>query len=61
MRQILDRFRIQSDVRFRIDHLFREAGIVIAFPQRDVHLDVGQPLDVRMIADPAGTSADTGD
>jgi small-conductance mechanosensitive channel len=30
---------IRSDVRFRIDELFREAGIVIAFPQRDVHID----------------------
>lgn len=31
--------RIRSDVRFRIEALFREADIVIAFPQRDVHLD----------------------
>ncbi len=31
---------VQSDVRFTIDKLFREAGIVIAFPQRDVHLTV---------------------
>ncbi|XOV82712.1 MAG: mechanosensitive ion channel family protein [bacterium] len=30
---------IRSDVRFRIDELFAENGIVIAFPQRDVHLD----------------------
>ena len=35
-----DRSRIQSDVRYRIDELFAEAGIVIAFPQMDVHLDV---------------------
>lgn len=31
--------RLRSDVRFRIDELFRENGITIAFPQRDVHLD----------------------
>jgi small-conductance mechanosensitive channel len=31
--------RIRSDLRFRIDDLFAEAGITIAFPQRDVHLD----------------------
>jgi small-conductance mechanosensitive channel len=31
--------RIKSDIRFRIDELFNEAGIVIAFPQQDVHLD----------------------
>jgi small-conductance mechanosensitive channel len=30
---------IRSDLRFRIDALFREHGVVIAFPQRDVHLD----------------------
>ena len=29
----------RSEIRFRIDELFREAGIVIAFPQRDVHID----------------------
>ncbi len=31
--------KIRSDIRFRIDELFAAAGIVIAFPQRDVHLD----------------------
>ena len=30
---------IRSDIRFRIDELFTENDIVIAFPQRDVHLD----------------------
>lgn len=30
---------VRSDIRFEIERLFREAGIVIAFPQRDVHLD----------------------
>ena len=29
---------IQSDIRFRIDELFREHGVTIPFPQRDVHL-----------------------
>ncbi len=27
---------------------FEEAGIVIAFPQRDVHLDTSKPLDIRV-------------
>lgn len=52
--QILDRLRIQSDVRFKTDQLFRDARITVAFPQRDVHLDMEQPLDVRMVADPQG-------
>jgi small-conductance mechanosensitive channel len=42
--------QIRSDVRFRIDELFRENGIVIAFPQRDVHLDGVSPLEVRLVA-----------
>jgi small-conductance mechanosensitive channel len=44
-----DRRRIESDVRFRIDEVFREAEIVIAFPQRDVHLDTLKPLDIRVL------------
>ena len=30
---------VRSDIRFRIVELFEENDIVIAFPQRDVHLD----------------------
>lgn len=36
--------QIRSDVRFRIDELFRENGITIAFPQRDVHFYSDKPL-----------------
>jgi len=39
---------IRSDIRFKIEELFRENGIVVAFPQRDVHLDVTGPVEVRM-------------
>jgi len=31
--------RLRSEIRFRVDELFRENNIVIAFPQRDVHVD----------------------
>lgn len=41
--------RIRSALRFRIDALYREAGLVISFPQRDVHQDTLKPLDVRMV------------
>ena len=27
---------------------FEKAGIVIAFPQRDVHLDTSKPLEIRV-------------
>jgi small-conductance mechanosensitive channel len=49
IRRIIERRLIESGVRFRIDKLFREAGIVIAFPQRDVHLDSKGPLELRLV------------
>ncbi len=30
---------LRSDLRYRIDALFRENNVVIAFPQRDIHVD----------------------
>jgi small-conductance mechanosensitive channel len=48
VRTLMERRRIESDVRFNIDHLFREAGITIAFPQRDVHLITEQPIRVEV-------------
>ena len=30
---------VRSDLRYRIDELFRQNAVVISFPQRDVHLD----------------------
>jgi potassium-dependent mechanosensitive channel len=42
---------VMSDVRHRIEKLFKEAGISIAFPQRDVHLDVLKPLGVKILKD----------
>jgi small-conductance mechanosensitive channel len=48
---MFDRRRIESDLRYQIDSLFRDAGIVIAFPQRDVHLDSHKPIEVRVVGD----------
>ena len=39
---------VRSDLRFAIDRSFRQHGIVIAFPQRDVHLNTSRPLEIRM-------------
>ncbi len=39
-------FRVEltkSELRFAIDRKFRQAGIVIPFPQRDLHLKTDQP------------------
>jgi potassium efflux system protein len=38
-----------SELHMAIDKLFREAGIRIAFQQRDVHLDTTGPVDVRVV------------
>jgi potassium efflux system protein len=38
-----------------IDKEFRQAGITIAFPQRDVHLDASSPLEVRVVSEPSGS------
>ena len=51
MRRPMDRRKTLSDLRYRVDELFREEGITIAFPQRDVHLDTLKPLDIRLMKD----------
>jgi small-conductance mechanosensitive channel len=51
VKRMFDRRRIESDIRYQIDNLFRDAGIVIAFPQRDVHLDSHKPIKVRVVGD----------
>jgi len=47
----MDLRRIRSDLHYRIDNLFREANITIAFPQRDLHLDTLKPLEVKLARD----------
>ncbi len=49
VRTMTEMRQIESDMRFRIDELFRQAGIVIAFPQRDVHIDADSPLPVHVV------------
>ena len=42
-----------SELHQTINDKFNEAGIVIAFPQRDIHLEQTQPLEVRVTRDDA--------
>jgi potassium efflux system protein len=42
------RLRVTTDLNLAINRGMAEAGIEIAFPQRDVHLDTRRPLDVRI-------------
>lgn len=41
--------QIRSAIRFRIARFFAESGIVIAFPQRDVHLDSAKPVRIELV------------
>ena len=45
------RMRVTTDLNLAINRGMAEAGIEIAFPQRDVHLDTRRPLDVRIQRD----------
>jgi small-conductance mechanosensitive channel len=40
---------VRSEIRFKIDERFRHHGVVIAFPQRDLHLLQPKPLEVRVL------------
>ena len=46
VKEVLRRFQILSELNLAIDDAFADAGITIAFPQRDVHLDTLKPLEV---------------
>lgn len=38
-----------SELRFALDRALREANIEVAYPQRDLHIRPGVPLDIRML------------
>ena len=40
---------VRSELRHGLNAAFEQAGIVLAFPQRDVHLDVTQPLEIKVL------------
>ncbi len=40
-----------TELHAAINQKFNDAGLVIAFPQRDVHLDTSRPLDIRIRRD----------
>lgn len=44
--------RLTSQVRFKIYEVLEESGIVIAFPQRDIHLDTASPLKIELLGKP---------
>ena len=46
------RERLDSDLRFMVDKALNEAGITLAFPQRDIHFDSSRPLQVEVASSP---------
>jgi small-conductance mechanosensitive channel len=57
IRALAERRRVESDLRFIIDQYFRDAGLVIAYPQRDLHLSNDAPLKVAILPPAASLSA----
>jgi potassium efflux system protein len=41
--------KVWHDLNMAIDKAFRQAGITVAFPQRDMHLDTLEPLEIRIL------------
>ncbi|MCK9296368.1 MAG: mechanosensitive ion channel [Desulfobulbaceae bacterium] len=56
----MEKMIIESDVRFLIEKHLREGGISIPFPQRDIHLDTTQPLNLRILQDSGEPQAKDG-
>jgi small-conductance mechanosensitive channel len=52
--------QVMSDLRFMLEKRFADAGISIAFPQRDVHLDSARPLRIEVMP-PAPAAAPAAD
>ena len=53
--------QISSDLRLMIADAFAENGIVIDFPQRDIHLHAASPIQVQVVPPPGdGRASDLG-
>lgn len=50
-----DYLRIATELRQLVYRNFNAAGIDIAFPQRDIHLDAQDPLPIRIVPEQAGS------
>jgi small-conductance mechanosensitive channel len=60
MSTITEHQRIESEIRYRIEESFSRAGISMPFPQRDVHLQLNRPLDIRLDVQGQGVGAGAG-
>ena len=48
-----------TELHTAIDESFKQAGITIAFPQRDIHLDQIGGLEVNVVSNQADKAAET--
>jgi small-conductance mechanosensitive channel len=48
MQRLMEGKKAESDVRRKIDEVLRANDICVAFPQRDIHLDVKDPIQVSL-------------
>jgi small-conductance mechanosensitive channel len=48
---------VLPELNVSIDNAFKEAGVTIAFPQRDARSDATGPLEVRVVSEPFGSEA----
>ena len=53
-----NRLPVQHELHKAIDREFRKAGIVISFPQHDVHFDADRPLKIQVVPDKPATKPD---
>lgn len=47
---LAERHEVETELRHRIAEAFAKAGIVMAFPQSDVHLETSKPLQIEVVA-----------
>ncbi|MEO7597300.1 MAG: mechanosensitive ion channel domain-containing protein [Opitutus sp.] len=56
---ISERREVEGELRHRIGEAFEKHGIVMAFPQRDIHLDTVKPLQVQITSTQEGERKST--
>ena len=52
-----NRLSVQHELHKAIDREFRQAGISISFPQRDIHFDADRPLKIQVVPDKPDTTS----
>jgi potassium efflux system protein len=60
VRGLDNRLPVIHHLHLAIEREFRKAGINIAFPQRDIHLDTSGPLELRLVRNSKGTGESQG-